>query len=124
MASRRGKQQESARLQVMRVLSENPRISTRGIADMVGISNGSAYYVVKALIDKGFVKLENFTGSGSKVKYAYLLTPRGVREKMNLTNLFIKRKRQEFEDLRHELEILEKEASIHSANERLNHKKA
>ena len=56
MASRREEQQESARLRVMRLLSDNPTISTRSVADAVGISNGAAYYVLRALVEKGFVE--------------------------------------------------------------------
>ena len=109
MASRREEQQESARLRVMRLLSDNPKISTRGVADAVGISNGSAYYVLKALVEKGFVKLESFSNNALKGQYAYLLTPKGIREKSLLTHRFIKRKRVEFEALRAEIMALEEE---------------
>ena len=66
MASRRDEQQESARLRVMRLLSDNPTISTRGVADAVGISNGAAYYVLRALVEKGFVKKLEIHGVGFK----------------------------------------------------------
>jgi len=112
MASRREEQQESARLRVMLLLRDNPGISTRGIADAVGISNGSAYYVLKALIEKGFVKLENFSKNSGKKGYAYLLTAKGIREKSLLTRRFIKRKKVEFEALRSEIMALEKEADL------------
>ena len=109
MASRREEQQESARLRVMRLLSDNPKISTRSVADAVGISNGAAYYVLRALVEKGFVKLESFSNNTRKGQYAYLLTPKGIREKSLLTHRFIKRKRTEFEDLRTEIKALEEE---------------
>ena len=109
MASRREEQQESARFRVMRLLSDNPKISTRGVADAVGISNGAAYYVLRALVEKGFVKLESFSNSARKGQYAYLLTPKGIREKSLLTRRFIKRKRVEYEMLRDEIVALEKE---------------
>jgi len=109
MASRREEQQESARLRVMRLLSDNPEISTRGVADVVGISNGAAYYVLKALVEKGFVKLESFGNNRRKGQYAYLLTPKGIAEKSLLTHRFIKRKRVEFEALRVEIKALEEE---------------
>ncbi len=112
MASRREEQQESARLHVMRLLSDNPKISTRGLADVVGISNGSAYYVLKSLISTGLVKLERFSNNKQKRQYAYLLTSRGIREKSILTNRFIKRKRQEFEDLKAEIQALEEGADL------------
>ena len=111
MASRREMLQNDARTRVLRLVSENPQLSTRQVANAVGISNGSAYYLLTALVEKGFVKLENFKNSSRKGQYAYLLTPRGIREKSQLTQRFIERKRQEFEELRVEIEALEKEMS-------------
>ena len=112
MASRRDEQQAAIRLKVMRLISVNPEMSTRQVADEVGISNGSAYYVLTALVGKGFVKLGNFKNNARKGQYAYLLTPRGIKEKSLLTHSFIERKRQEFEDLRAEIQALEQEAGI------------
>jgi len=112
MASRREEQQTEIRLQVMRLIAQNPEMSSRQIADAVGISNGSAYYVLTALIEKGFVKLGNFKSNPRKGQYAYLLTPKGIREKSMLTHSFIDRKRQEFEDLRAEIQALEAEAGL------------
>ena len=111
MASRREKLQNDARTRVLRLVSENPQLSTRQVANAVGISNGSAYYLLTALVEKGFVKLENFKNSSRKGQYAYLLTSRGIREKSLLTQRFIERKREEFEELRVEIEALEKEMS-------------
>lgn len=96
----------------MRLLSEKPESSTRDIADAVGISNGGAYYVLTALVEKGFVKLENFKKNPRKGQYAYLLTPKGVREKSLLTHAFISRKRKEYADLKREIEALEREAGV------------
>ncbi len=112
MASRREEQQEDVRLRVMRLISEHPDMSTRQIADAVGVSNGSAYYVLTALVDKGFVKLDNFRKNNRKTQYAYLLTPKGIREKSLLTHRFIERKREEFERLREEISELEEEAGL------------
>ena len=109
MASRRNVQREETRLRVMRLLAEDPERSTRLIAEAVGISHGAAYYVLAALIEKGFVKLGNFSRNPKKGQYAYLLTPRGLREKTILTQGFIERKRAEYEDLRTEIEALERE---------------
>jgi len=111
MASRREEQRENARFRVMQLLNEDPKISTRAVANLVGISNGSAYYVLKALVEKGFVKLENFNNNSRKSQYYYLLTPKGIREKSVLTRHFIKKKRIEFEMLRAEIKVLEKEIS-------------
>ena len=93
----------------MRLLDEDPSISTREIAQKVGISNGSAYYCVTALIDKGFVKLKNFSQSKTKANYIYELTPRGIRAKAALTVSFLERKRHEYGDLKLEIERLENE---------------
>ena len=116
MASRRDEQQAAIRLKVMRLISVNPEMSTRQVADKVGISNGSAYYVLTALVGKGFVKLGNFKNNPRKGQYAYLLTPKGIREKSLLTHSFIERKRQEFKDLRAEIQALEHEAGIATKN--------
>jgi EPS-associated MarR family transcriptional regulator len=93
----------------MRLLAEDPDLSTRQIADAAGTSHGSAYYILSALIKKGFVKLGNFSRNPKKGQYAYLLTPRGLREKTALTQDFIARKRTEYEALRAEIEALERE---------------
>ena len=87
-------------------------MSSRDVADEVGISNGSAYYVLTALVEKGFVKLGNFSNNPRKGQYAYLLTPKGIREKSLLTHSFIERKRQEFKDLKAEIQALEEEAGL------------
>lgn len=78
----------------------------------MGISNGAAYYVVTALIDKGFVKLEKFANNPKKSQYAYLLTPRGIREKSLLTHRFIERKREEYNVLKAEIRALTEEAGL------------
>ena len=91
----------------MQVITKNPKITTRAIAQEVGISNGSAYYLLTALIDKGFLKLSNFRDSSNKKKYSYLLTPKGIREKSNITHEYLIRKKQEFEALREEINLLE-----------------
>lgn len=112
MASRRAEQQIEIKLKVMRLISKMPELSSRQVAEAVGISNGSAYYVLTALVEKGLVKLENFKKNPRKGQYAYLLTPKGIREKSLLTHNFIERKRQEYRDLKAEIESLEEEAGI------------
>ena len=91
MASRREEKKSEIRLKVMRLISDNPEMSTRQVADKVAISNGTAYYVITALIEKGFVKLGNFKNNPRKRQYVYLLTPKGIREKSILTHSFIER---------------------------------
>ena len=116
MASQRGQQQEETHFRVMRLLDEDPSISTREIAKKVGISNGAAYYCVTALVEKGFVKLKNFTQSKNKANYIYELTPRGIRAKAALTVSFLERKRHEYEDLKLEIERLESELGVDEAS--------
>jgi len=108
MASRRKEQQEDARLRLFQIINENPQMTTREIAKTVGISNGSAYYLLTSLIDMGFIKLSNFNDSSQKIKYSYLLTPKGIREKSLITSRFLVRKKQEFEALRKEIDSFEK----------------
>ena len=112
MASRRAEYQAEVRFRVLRLIQENPNITTREIALRVGISNGAAYYCVTALIDKGFVKLKNFTQSKTKGNYLYELTPRGIRAKAGLAVQFLERKRDEFDKLKFEIERLENELGI------------
>ena len=90
------------------MISSNPQMTSRELAKKVGISNGSAYYLLTSLIDKGFVKLSNFKENSQKTKYSYILTPKGIREKSLITSKFLVRKKQEFEELREEIDSLEK----------------
>jgi EPS-associated MarR family transcriptional regulator len=108
LASRRKEHQEDAKLRVFQIINENPQMTTREIAKKVGISHGSAYYLLTSLIDMGFVKLSNFKENSQKIKYSYLLTPKGIREKSLITSRFLVRKKQEFESLRKEINSLEK----------------
>mgnify|MGYP003705816219 FL=1 len=107
MASRRKEYQEDAKLRVLRIISSNPQMTSRELAQKIGISNGSAFYLLTALIDKGFIKFANFKKSSQKTKYSYLLTPKGIREKSLITSKFLERKKQEYELLKKEITELE-----------------
>jgi EPS-associated MarR family transcriptional regulator len=112
MASRRKEHQEDAKFKVLKIISANPQITSRELAQKVGISNGSAYYLLISLIDKGFVKFENFKKSTQKAKYSYLLTPKGIREKSLITTRFLKRKNIEYEKLQKEIAELERDSGL------------
>ena len=116
MASRRKEHQEDAKLRVLQIISNNPQMTTRELAQDVGISNGSAYYLLTSLIDKGFIKLSNFKDSPQKSKYSYLLTPKGIREKSIITGKFLVRKKQEYVLLKKEITKLEQDAGLHSVS--------
>ena len=109
MASRRKEHQEDAKFRVFQIINENPQLTSREVAKKVGISNGSAYYLLTSLIDMGFIKLSNFKDSSQKIKYSYLLTPKGIREKSIITNKFLVRKKQEYELLKKEIAELERD---------------
>ena len=109
MTSKRTKLQEDTHFRVLRLLQENPEMSQRELAEAVGVSVGGIHYVLNALIDKGFVKLGNFTAAEDKRRYAYVMTPKGVAEKAVLTKRFLARKLAEYEALRDEIEALRSE---------------
>jgi EPS-associated MarR family transcriptional regulator len=106
MTSKRSTLQEDTQFRVLRLLQENPEMSQREVADRVGISVGGTHYVLSALIEKGLVKLGNFTAAQDKRRYAYILTPRGITQKAAMTKRFLIRKMNEYEALRCEIEEL------------------
>ena len=103
------KRAEDTRFRVLRLLEENPELTQREIADQLGISLGGVNYCLRALIDKGFVKIQNFQDNQNKLAYAYFLTPQGIYEKSKLTAIFLKRKMKEYEALKSEIEALQAE---------------
>jgi len=102
---------DELRLRVLRALEANPELSQRQLAAELGVSLGGVNYALKALIDRGFVKADNFRKSGNKVAYFYVLTPQGVAEKASLATAFLGRKLEEYEVLRQEIEALKGEVS-------------
>ncbi len=90
----------------MRILRENPDQTQRELAEKLGMSVGGLNYCLNALIDKGLVKMHNFSNSKNKFKYVYLLTPMGIAEKVALTTQFLSRKMEEYEALKLEIEAL------------------
>ena len=100
---------DELRLRVLRALEANPELSQRQLAAELGVSLGGVNYALKALIERGFVKADNFRKSGTKVAYLYVLTPKGIAEKSALANAFLGRKLEEYEVLRQEIESLKGE---------------
>ena len=109
MTSKRSKLQEDTSFRVLRLLQENPEMSQRELAQVAGVSVGGMHYVLNALVEKGLVKLGNFTASQDKRRYAYVLTPKGIARKAALTRAFLARKMEEYEALKLEIEQLSSE---------------
>ena len=102
---------DELRLRVLRALEKNPELSQRQLAAELGVSLGGVNYALKALVERGFVKANNFRKSGNKVAYLYVLTPQGVAEKASLATAFLGRKLEEYEVLRLEIEALKGEVN-------------
>ncbi|PWG16162.1 MarR family EPS-associated transcriptional regulator [Salibaculum griseiflavum] len=112
MTSQRDKLREEVQFRILRLLADNPELSQRELAKEVGVSTGGIHYVLTALVDKGLVKLGNFTAAEDKRRYAYILTPKGLSEKVTLTQRFLARKRAEYVALKEEIDALEREAEL------------
>ena len=95
------------RFKVLRALEQQPDLSQRQLADMLGVSLGKANYLLRALLDKGLLKARNFRNSQNKLAYAYLVTPSGMAQKAELTRGYLERKTAEFEALKGEIERLQ-----------------
>ena len=93
----------------MQILQSNPKMTQRELSDQLGISLGKLNYCLKALIEKGWIKVGNFTYSKNKSKYIYLLTPKGILNKARMTQSFLLRKISEYESLRQEINALQVE---------------
>ena len=116
MTSRRSLLQEDTYFRVLRMLQDNPDMTQREIAEKLGISTSGLNYCLKALIDKGLVKVHNFSQSKNKFDYIYVLTPHGIAEKGMLAGRFLKRKMAEYEQLQAEIEAIKVEMSCLDAD--------
>lgn len=103
---------EEVRFKLFRLLEANPRASQRELARELDISLGKVNYCLQALVERGWVKASNFKNSKSKTAYMYLLTPRGVQEKAAVTSSFLKRKMQEHDTLKEEIEAIRKQTEL------------
>ncbi len=111
MITRRSQLQEDTNFRVLHMLQDNPDMTQREIAEKLGVSTGGLNYCLNALIDKGYLKVHNFSQSKNKFGYIYVLTPQGIAEKALLTSRFLRRKMAEYEALRAEIESLHAEAN-------------
>ena len=108
-ATKKNLMSEERQLDALRLLETNPEMTQRELAEALGVSLGAANYCLKALVEKGWVKLENFQNNPNKLGYLYLLTPMGMAAKTTLTAHFLRRKLAEYEALKAEIEQLQSE---------------
>ncbi len=97
---------QETHLKILRILENRPDITQREISETLGISLGKANYCMKALVEKGMVKAENFRNSEYKRAYLYILTPKGIEAKARISMRFLQRKIKEYEQLKKEIEQL------------------
>ena len=104
--------QQQAQFRILKILELNPATTQRELAEQLNLSLGRTNYLLNALIEKGRIKIGNFQRSGQKLnKIAYLLTPAGVRARLRMTQGYLERKKIEYEALKREIEVLEKESA-------------
>ena len=96
--------------QILKSLEQDPHSTQRQLSNNLGVSLGKINYCLKSLIEKGFIKVNNFRNNNNKIQYSYLLTPKGIKEKSKLTLDFIRIKTQEYNTLKQEIESLKQEA--------------
>ena len=101
-------------LKLLLEIQDSPGLTQRELSSRLGVSLGKTNYLLKALIKKGLIKVENFKSSANKTNYIYLLTPKGLDEKAKITYRFLKRKKQEYERLKQEIRRLTQEADTTS----------
>ena len=94
---------------VLKWLEKNPNMTQRQLAKQLGVSLGKTHYLINSLIQVGWVKLANFKRSDNKMSYMYLLTPKGINEKAQITKLFLARKENEYQQLKREIQQLKSE---------------
>ena len=95
---------QQSKYELLKSLEQDANLTQRELSEELGISLGNVNYCLKSLIQKGFIKINNFKNSKHKLQYSYLLTPRGIEEKTKLTIEFLKVKTKEYEVLKEEVE--------------------
>ena len=94
---------------ILKIFQDNPNATQRQVAKELNLSLGKTNYIIRALVDKGWIKLSNFKRSDNKLGYIYLLTKQGIAEKSILTQIFLRKKSEEYTRLKKEIEMLKKE---------------
>jgi MarR family transcriptional regulator, temperature-dependent positive regulator of motility len=100
---------EDAAVALLRLLEEHPEYSQRQLARGLGVSLGKTHYMLKALLGRGLVKAQNFRRSDRKLGYLYVLTPTGIRHRLQLTQAFLARKEREYIALKSQISALRKD---------------
>ncbi|HQT82411.1 MAG TPA: MarR family EPS-associated transcriptional regulator [Ferrovaceae bacterium] len=95
--------------EIIRLIEASPHLSQREIARELTVSLGAVNYCMQALMDKGWMKIHHFSASPNKWKYVYVLTPKGIRERVKLTKSFLVRKLEEYQRLEQEIALLQRE---------------
>ena len=103
--------------QLLKLIEGNPQLSQRELANAMGVSLGKINYCLRAVMQRGLVKVKNFKANPNKRMYAYYLTPKGVEEKSRVTVQFLKRKMREYENLKREIELLQIEIATSESKE-------
>ena len=106
---------DEIRLRILRELQNEPGLSQRDLAKVLGVSLGKTNFCLRALVEKGLIKVENFRKSGNKLAYAYQLTPRGISDKAKMTRRFLRIKQREFDSLKTEIAELKREVTQSSS---------
>ena len=94
---------------LLKILKDNPELTQRQLSKELGLSLGKTNYLIHALLNKGWMKLNNFKHSNNKVGYLYLITPKGIEEKSILAKIFLERKSLQYNKLKEEIETLKNE---------------
>ena len=103
------KNKQELEYRALKLLEQQPDMTQRQLAKELNVSLGKTHYLIKSLIDVGWVKLDNLRRSDNKWGYAYLLTPNGIIEKAVITAQFLARKQREYSDLQLEIQQLQEE---------------
>jgi MarR family transcriptional regulator, temperature-dependent positive regulator of motility len=109
---------QDAHLRLMSLIEKNPDYSQRRLAEAMGVSLGKTHYLLVALLDRGLVRAGRFRRSANKLGYVYILTPAGIRHRMQLARRFLQLKEQEYVSLKHEIEQLKQLLEVAPSSDR------